>query len=98
MRQHVLVLATLGYLRCEFERSGMMAPSEDARNLLELDSVALCPRGREFLRREEHRHRTVGDLRAVADLDSAADHHIELALALRVALAHEPVARLRVRI
>src|SRR5260370_6475961 len=76
----------------------MMAPSEDARNIRELLAVALGRRGRKFFRRQENRDRSVGYLRAIAHFDRATDDLVELALMLRVTLAHEPVASLRVRI
>src|SRR5580658_7177715 len=76
----------------------MMAPSEDARDIRELLAVALGPRAREFFRREENRDRAVGHLRAVAHFDPPADYLVEFALVLRVTLAHEPVAGLRVGI
>src|SRR5215469_1319424 len=98
VRQHVGVVAALQHLGVEFERRGVMAPTEDARNVAELLAVALGPRARELFRGEENGDRAVGDLRAIAHLDAAADDRVKLALALRVALAHEPVASLRVRI
>ena len=75
-----------------------MAPAEDARHVVERLAVAFGPRARKFLRREEERDRAVGDLRAIADFDAAADDLVEFAFVLRVTLAHEPVASLRVRI
>ena len=64
----------------------------------ELFAVALGPRARKLFRRQENRDRAVGDLRAIAHFDPAADDHVEFAFVLRVTLAHEPVARLRVGI
>src|ERR1700722_9179228 len=75
-----------------------MAPSEDARDVGEGLAVALGPRARKFFRREKNRDRTVGNLRAIADFDPAADDLVEFAFVLRMTLAHEPVASLRVRI
>jgi hypothetical protein len=43
-------------------------------------------------------HRPVRHLRAVADLDAAADGRVLVARAKRVRLVHVPVARLRVRV
>src|SRR5260370_32028186 len=75
-----------------------MAPSEDARDVSERLAVALGPCTRKFFRREKNRDRTVGDLRAVAHFDPAADDLVEFAFVLRMTLAHKPVASLRVRI
>src|SRR3984957_12059877 len=75
-----------------------MAPSEDARDVGERLAVAFGPCARKFFRREKNRDGTVGDLRAIAYFDPAADDLVEFALVLRMTLAHEPVAGLRVRI
>src|SRR5208283_4692118 len=98
MRQYVSVVAAFGDLGVEFERRRVMAPSEDARDVGELLAVALCPRRRKFFRSEKNRDRAVGHLRAIAHLDASADDRVELAFVLRVTLAHEPVAGLRVGI
>src|ERR1039458_9148599 len=98
MRQDVGVVPALGDLGVEFERRRVMAPSEDARNVGERLAVAFGPRARKFFRREKKRDRAVGDLRAIADFDAAADDLVKFAFVLRVTLAHEPVAGLRVRI
>ena len=60
--------------------------------------LRLAHAAREFFRREKNRDRAVGDLRAIAHFDPAADDLVEFAFVLRVTLAHEPVAGLRVRI
>src|SRR6266446_2891575 len=98
MRQHVSIVFTLGDLGREFERRRMMPPSQDSRDVGKLFAIALGPRGREFFRGEEERDRTVSYLRAIAYLDPSANHRVKLALLLGMALAHKPVAGLRVRI
>src|SRR5579864_1464943 len=98
MRQHVSVIFALGNLGVEFERRRMMAPSEDARQIVEPHSVPLRILGGELLRGKEKYGASVGHLGAVPDLDTAGDSLIELALLLRVALAHDPATRLRERI
>src|ERR1700722_5811107 len=75
-----------------------MAPSEDARDVGERLAVALGPCARKFFRREKNRDGTVGDLRAIAHFDPAADDLVEFALVLRMTLAHKPVASLRIGI
>src|SRR5260370_11001700 len=76
----------------------MMAPSEDARQIVEPDSAPLRILGGELLRGEEEYGASIGHLGAVPDLDAAGDGLIELALLLRVAFAHDPATRLRERI
>src|SRR5216683_38365 len=98
MRQDVRVVFALGKLSVEFERGRMMAPSEDARQIVEPDSVPLRILGGELLRGEEEYGASIGYLGAVPDLDTAGDSLIELTLLLRVGFAHDPATRLRERI
>src|SRR3981081_934401 len=98
MRQHVSIVPALRDLGRELERRRMMPPAEDSRDVGKLLAIALGPRAREFFRSEKERERTVGPLRAIANLDPSANYRVELALLLGMALAHEPVASLRVRI
>src|SRR5207244_3020971 len=98
VRQYVGVVLALGDLRIEFERGGVMTPSEDARDVTQLLVVALGPFARVLLRGEEQRHAAIGYLGAIAYLDASADDGVELGLLLRVTLAHEPVAGLRIGI
>src|SRR5216683_2167970 len=98
MRQDVRVVFALGKLGVEFERRRMMAPSEDARQIVEPDSAPLRILGGELLRGEEEYGASIGHLGTVPDLDAAGDSLIELALLLRVAFAHDPATRLRERI
>src|SRR5579885_87288 len=98
MRQHVGIVLALGNLGVELDGRGVMAPSEDAWNVAELEVVSLGPLARIVLRGEEKRDAAVRHLRTVAHLDAAADDGVELRSVLRVALAHEPVAGLRVGI
>ena len=62
---------------------------------VELFSVALGPLRSQTSPTREKSRPAVGDLRAIAHFDPAADDLVEFAFVLRVTLAHEPVASLR---
>src|ERR1019366_742405 len=98
MRQHVGIVFALGDLGVEFDRRRVMAPSEDARKVFDLPAVALGPRGRKLLRREEDDRSAIGHLRAIANLNPARDYLAGFGLGLRIALGGWPAARLRQRI
>src|SRR5215472_2975391 len=98
MREHIRVVLALGNLRIEFEGSRVMSPAENPWNIAQALVVTSGPLAGELFRGEKQRDAAIRDLGTIAHFDPSADDGIELRLLLGMALAHEPVAGLRVGI
>ena len=93
--QDVLVALRLRDLLVEGERSGVVTPALDGRHVGEVDAARFGPFGGSFLVGQNQRGGAVGDLRAVAEQQTARDRRDVLAVVEVCLDVAQPLAGLR---